>query len=245
MGVNGSRRAPAVQRTVAVLECLARQGAASLTQLVQQLGLPKSSASDVVTTMIADDLVRRRGDTFVLGESLRVLTSGLVGDARLLDRLAKDWPRQPRLGEHTVSAQALIGSRTQCVDVRLGRYLLNHTPRPGSSRVAWDGETGSPILRCFPASTVLRAARTFEGHDPTPGPETLAAWLERSLPGGNEPSRVTDTDDWELSAAVPESNSMHPPLALTLHLPARVRPEEAKDLHRALQHFTPFISDGA
>lgn len=245
MGVNDTRRAPAVHRTVAILECLARQGAASLTELVQQIGLPKSSASDIVTTMITDDLVRRRGDTFVLGDTLGVLTSGLVGDARLLDRLAKDWPRQPRLGEHTVSAQTLIGSRTLCVDVRLGRYLLQRTPRPGSSHVAWDGEKGSPVLRCFPEGAVMRAVHTFQDHDPTVNPETLSAWLKHSLPQHDEQPESVDSEDWQLSAAVPASTSAHPPVALTLHLPSRVPPGEAKELHHDLHRFASLISNGA
>lgn len=245
MGVNGPARAPAVRRAVAVLECLTRQGAANLTELSHQLGLAKSSTSDLLSTMLQEDLVRKRGDEFILGRLLSELTAGFVGEEQILDRFAKDWSRQPILGEHTVSVQAIIGTHSLCADVRLGRYLLPYTPRAGSRRMIWDGKKGEPVLRSLPAESVLRTVDAYAEYDPPRNPNDLRRWVQNNASGAQHTAMLASNGNVELSVAITPSHSHGPPVALSLHFPPRMRDAASHELRQALKDFARTVGHQA
>lgn len=219
MGVNQPERAPAVRRAMAVLAYLAQEGASTAADISKELGLPQSSTSDMVNTMLADGLLRRRQDLFAIGPLITDLAAGFVGDAALLDRFATHWPRHPELSRHTVSIQTILGTQSLCVDVRLGGYLLPFTPRPGSRSDTWKGSVGEPVLTCLTpeeAHSTLTAFGAFTAH----GPDRTAAeaWIGQHARGGQPSPLLAKTGNLELNVSLP-ATAGNPPTVLTLHLP--------------------------
>ncbi len=220
MGLNQPERAPAVRRAMAVLAYLAQEGPSSAADISKELGLPQSSTSDLVHTMLADGLLRRRQDLFTIGPLITDLAAGFVGDAALLDRFATHWPRHPELSRHTVSIQTILGTQSLCVDVRLGNYLLPFTPRPGSRSDTWKGNLGEPVLTCLTADEA-RATLTAFGAFTAHGPDrtTADSWISLHSRGIQPTPLLAGTGNLELNAALPTGPASSPPTVLTLHLP--------------------------
>ena len=245
MGVNENSRAPAVRRAVAVLEFLAHQGSASAAAVGDDLGLAKSSMSDLTNTMLADGLIQKRDNLLAIGPLFADLTSGFVADTDLLDRFAIRWQRQRLLSEHTVSVQAIVGSQSLCVEVRLGMHLLPYTPRAGARTDAWNGAVGEPVLRSLTAADLRRTLSTFAAFSPPVTQETdrkRQAWLDRNARGSQRTSLIAGTGNLELSVALSTPDSAVPPAALTLHLPPRLDGHVPGKLRTALEDFATILT---
>ncbi|MBK0418355.1 helix-turn-helix domain-containing protein [Leucobacter sp. CSA1] len=220
MAVNDSSRAPAVRRAVAALDFLAHIGRASAADVSRDLGLAKSSTADLLATMQAVDLVRKRGDEYELGALASELTAGFVGDPAILDGFAKHWARQPIVNEHTVTIETLLGATALCLDLRIGRYVLPSTPRIGRRIPLWDGAAGSPLLLCMPTEALARTLERFEGFDGSP--ERTAAileWRAREAPRPRAATRLSSRGNIEISLALPVAFAGSPPVTVTAHLP--------------------------
>lgn len=236
--MNGPGRAPAVRRAVAVLNFLAQQGASTATDIAHELDLAKSSTSDLLNTMLADGLLRKRRDVFDIGPLVTSLAAGFVGDADLIDRFVLLWPRQPLLAEHTVSVQAIVGTQNLCVDVRLGRYLLPYTPRPGSRTDLWSGGVGEPVLRSLSAPEVRRTMEAFAGFAPgTLAGDTAQAWVDKHARGHQPVPLMAKTGNLELNVALASGSSTAPPTVLSLQLPPRLEGHMPPSLWSALEEF--------
>lgn len=244
MAVNNGRRAPAVRRTVAVLDLLSRSGQASASEISAELMLPKSSTADLVATMHESGLLARRGDDYVAGELITGLAAGFTGDAAMLERFAADWGKHPVLHEHTVALYALLGTRAMCVDTRLGTHVLPATPRAGRVISLWhdDNGDGSPFLRLIPRPALVRTLSQFEGfgHTTEEGAAALE-WWDRV--GDTRPFAINDTDPHGLSVGVlvPTTRTEGPPVVLAAHL-LREHNDQVREIHQALHDLAVLIT---
>lgn len=242
MGLNEPQRAPAVHRAVSVLAFLAQGGPASATEISRDLGLAKSSTSDLIGTMQEAGLLSRRVDDLSIGPLLGALTEGLVGDSGVLERFATHWPRQRTLTDHTVSVQSILGDRNLCMEVRLGRHLLPYTPRAGSRTTVWSEDgTGDAILRALMPADVERTMTAFAGFDETnPDDQTRHSWLKANAVGRQDEPVIAATSNREFNVQLPHTEGRVPPVLLTLHLPPRLDVDVAP-LRSALHDFAEVI----
>lgn len=192
-----------------------------------------------MSTMLADDLIQKRDDGFVIGPLFAQLTRGFVGDSNLMDRFAITWQRQRLLSAHTVSVQTILGDRSLCAEVRHGAHLLPFTPHPGLRNDLWHRAEGEPALRCLTAAQVRAGASAFAAFSP-PVDEALAdakdAWIERHARGAQRIPLVARTGNLEFNVALSRSEGM-PPAVLTLHLPPRLEGHVSLELRTAFEDF--------
>ena len=218
-------RAPAVRRAAAVLNLLAFERRATQGEIVRSAGLAKSSASDLIGTLLEERLVARSGDALVLGTAFVEIAAGFAGDVTVVRRFGPGWERSPLLREHTVSLQALVGTRSVCVCVRLGAHVLPYTPRAGN-RLPFAAECGwEPVTRTVPRDDLLRTITRFPEHgSPMEERERFDALLGRS-DAAEEPA-IASTGNLEVNALVSTGAERGAPVVATLHLP----PSYAGDL---------------
>lgn len=239
MGMNEPAAAPAVHRAAAILSFLAFRESATPTTLAFELGMAKSSMSDVLGTMLAEGLVQRRDDSFVIGPVFADLARGFVGETDVMDRFAIAWQRQSLLSEHTVSVQAIVGTRSLCTEVRHGAHLLPFTPLPGLRTELWHGAEGEPALRCLSARQIRLAMSAFDALSPVDGrdvAEARSSWIDHHAVGGQHVPLVALTGNLELNAALTRKDAL-PPAVLTLHLPPHREGDVSVELRTAFQDF--------
>ncbi|MEU7479820.1 IclR family transcriptional regulator [Lentzea sp. NPDC042327] len=123
-----------VDRAIAVLELLARNGEAGITEIAAELGVHKSSASRLVYTLRARDLVEQNGERgpFRIGLGMLRFAGAVTGQ---LD--------YARLGGPVCSALADQLGETVNIAVLDGDNALNVSQARGSSAVAaqnWVGQ---------------------------------------------------------------------------------------------------------
>ncbi len=234
---------PAIHRAAAVLEFLAFNEVATPSTLSGELGIAKSSLSDILSTMLADGLIQKRDDGFVIGPLFGQLTRGFVGDTNLMDRFAVTWQRQRLLSAHTVSVQTIIGAHSICAEVRHGAHLLPFTPRTGLRNDLWHGPEGEPALRCLTAAQLQANSNAFAAFSP-PIDAALAEarrlWIERHARGAQRIPFVARTGNLEFNVALSRSETM-PPAVLTLHLPPRQEGHVSFELRTAFEDFAALL----
>ncbi|MFD4675257.1 IclR family transcriptional regulator [Lentzea sp. NPDC058450] len=159
MGNNGEGRDPAlvqsVDRAVTVLELLARNGEAGITEIAAELGVHKSSASRLVYTLQARELVEQDGERgpFRIGLGMRRFAgavSGPIDYVRVGGPVCVDLA--DRLGE-TVNIAVLDGD-----------VALNVSQARGGSAVAaqnWVGQR-TPLHATSSGKVLLAAASDSE-----------------------------------------------------------------------------------
>jgi DNA-binding IclR family transcriptional regulator len=236
--------APAVHRAATIVDFLMFKGVASPTTLAAELGLSKSSLSDILTTMLADGLIRKRDDGLVIGPLFAELTKGFVGETALMDRFAITWQRQRLLSEHTVSVQTVIGTHSLCVEVRHGAHLLPFTPLPGLRSDVWVGIEGEPVLRCLTAEQVRYTTTTFAAFSPAVEErvdEGRNAWIARHALGRQRIPLVAHTGNLEFNTPLSRGGDM-PPAVLTLHLPPHLEGRVSHELRSAFEDFAAPLS---
>jgi hypothetical protein len=246
VGINDTGRAPAVRRAAAALEVVARSGHASVAEISRDLNLAKSSASDLLSTMLTERMLTRRGGALVLGELLAELAAGFVGNPNILQRFALYWNKYPPLEEHTLSLQALLGTQNLCVDVRIGRHVLPYTPRAGSRLPVWDGARGEPILAHVSADDADATLRRFRGFNGAVDErEGIVSWIREHAPSAPAaPSPLlSSTGNFELVSLLPDRAPGAPPVAVTLHLPSRAAGTDHIELGVALTRLAHALAD--
>ncbi|MET0454153.1 MAG: helix-turn-helix domain-containing protein [Mycobacterium sp.] len=159
MGIAGPRT-PAVHRGVRVLDAVSAGTARTPAALIGKLGLPKSSISDLLSTLEDVGFIARGTD------------GGLHAGARWSalsdpDALAHNLFRAcatPDLEGHTVSLVRLFGNQVVFVDVHLGRLPLPLTPRPGQRANAAACAGASAILTSMPSGEAADAVWAVAAH---------------------------------------------------------------------------------
>lgn len=227
-------RAPAVHRAVRLVDALAFERRARPADLARAIGLPKSSASDLIGTLLEERMLARSGEDLVLGRAFLDLAAGFVGRQGMLRDFGIGWERSRALREHTVTLQALIGAHSVCVGVRLGSAVLPYTPRAGSRLPLWSDGAPEPVLRVVDPDDVFRTLEAFpeaSSADPRTPP---GAW-----PDGPAPSA---TGNLELNALVSAGADRGGPVVATVHLPPGT--DASPRLPAALRAFARDLHDG-
>lgn len=191
MSNNGEERDPAlvqsVDRAVAVLELLARNGEAGITEIAAELGVHKSSASRLVYTLQARDLVEQDGERgpFRIGIGMLRFAGAVTGQldyvrvggpvcSELADRLGETVNiavldsgvalnvSQAR-GSSAVAAQNWVGQRTPLHATSSGKVLLAAASEEDQERVlAGDLEPCAPRTITDPGKLRCVLRRTAE-----------------------------------------------------------------------------------
>lgn len=224
MGMTTPERAPAARRAIAVLDLIAGRSDVTWSDVSRDLMLARSSTSDLISTMLNEQLIERHGDSLAFGTVWLRCASAFVSTGPLLERFVREWDTTELLNAHTLSVQSLMGDQTMCVDVRMGRQVLSVTPRAGSRYPVWDGKTGEPILTRLSLQSIessLSAFGRFCGVDDARSGEILAWAKEHSTATTSiAPVEKATTGDYEMSVMIPSLLSETIPTAITLHLPA-------------------------
>lgn len=219
MGVTNGR-APAVRRAAAALDVIAHAGgSAQAVDIGRDLGLAKSSTSDLINTMLTERLLGRRDGALIIGDRIAEVAAGFVGHPGLLKRFIDGWQREPQLREHTASVQVLIGTHSLCVEVRISPHVLPYTPRAGSRLPLWDGTTVEPVATQLPRADVDRALQMY-GDTDADDAAAITDWLDHhpSDVADLEPHRSATGND-ELIVPVAPRRDPGPPVVITVHLP--------------------------
>lgn len=237
-------RAPAVQRAVRALDVVAHQRRIPPVELGRALDLPKSSVSDLTSTLLEERMLARRGGHLVLGTAFIEMAAGFVGGVATLRRFGIGWERSAVLREHTVTLQSLIGTHSVCVAVRLGARPLPYTPRAGSRQPLWPAAGPEPVLRAVPRAAVVRSLAEFP--ESSPDDAELRAWAtghretddgpDESAEGPLDASGASATGNIELNALVATGESRGGPTVVSLHLPP-THTAGTRELHAALDQF--------
>ncbi|MCC6497701.1 MAG: helix-turn-helix domain-containing protein [Propionibacteriaceae bacterium] len=218
MSVTPARRRPSVPgvaRAAAILTEIARNDGQAISSLAGNVGLAKSTTSDVTGTLVEQQLLTRdTAGQFHLGSRIDRLASSWVGQTGVLRRFIRACERQPGLSGHTVLLLVPQGSTLLCLDVRLGTRPLPQTPRPGMRFELAESAPGRALLRAIDPhalSRLLERAAAFEGLTPDflTGVAAAADAL-RSAPGeaatATEPRSVAAANElpastWVLASA--------------------------------------------
>jgi DNA-binding IclR family transcriptional regulator len=161
MGNNGEERDTAlvqsVDRAIAVLELLARNGEAGITEIAAELGVHKSSASRLVYTLQARELVEQNGERgpFRIGFGMLKFAGAVTGQ---LD--------YARMGGPVCTALAEQLGETVNIAVLDGDTVVNVSQAQGSSAVAaqnWVGQRTPP--HATSSGKILLAAAPHESQE--------------------------------------------------------------------------------
>lgn len=189
MAVSDTARAPAyvksAARVLAVLDLLAERGPLRLSEIVEALGLPPSSAHGLLHTMVLSGYVERDADqAYGLGLRLWQIAQTFDGIERLR-RVMKPFMDElvERTGE-TVQLAQLDGIESLYLEISLSPHPMKLASTVGGFLAAHASAIGKALLA---------------GLDP----EEARARLERSSPQQLTPNTITDVDALmrELAAA--------------------------------------------
>lgn len=119
-GLGASSPAPAVTRAAAVLEVLAESptGRLTLSDLSRELGIPKSSTSNLLLALEEARLITRQGADFALGRKLVELGAAYLSRLDEVQEFYKYCEQAPTLSGETVRIAMLDGDHV----IYLARY---------------------------------------------------------------------------------------------------------------------------
>lgn len=244
MGMSKTPRTPAVDRAVAALDIVAHLDNAGWTDIGRQLGLAKSSTTNLVETMITGRLLRRHGSQLVLGGLIPELANGFVGHPHVLRRFGLGWDKFPGLMGHTLTIQSLLGYEFMYLDVRLGSSLLPYTPRAGSRFASWQGGRAEPAMHPIPPEDIaLVMARFQRFHGKPEMAQDIIQWaLDRRATEGSAVQRhqsIQGND--ELTTLVTRATERSFPVTLSLHL-SRDSEADIEELSLSLRQFAATLT---
>jgi len=144
---------PAISRALDVLEYLSRKRDATFTGIYTELGLPKSSAYHILSTMESRGYIRRFGQEGIYGLGLRLYELGNVAAARIdirkealpfLRELAVKTNQTCHLGvldeTEGVYMEKVESTRPVIMNSWLGKRLSLHSTSIGKILLAWQNE---------------------------------------------------------------------------------------------------------
>ncbi|WP_026555231.1 IclR family transcriptional regulator [Arthrobacter sp. 35W] len=118
--LGGTSPAPAVTRAAAVLDVLAasQSGRLTLSDLARELGIPKSSTSNLLLALEDADLITRQGADFALGIKLVELGAAYLSRRDEVREFYRFCEEAPTLSRETVRIAMLDGTNV----IYLARY---------------------------------------------------------------------------------------------------------------------------
>ena len=119
-GLGSASPAPAVTRAAAVLEALAASatGRLTLSDLARELGIPKSSTSNLLLALEEARLINRQGAEFTLGRKLVELGAAYLSRLDEVQEFYRFCEQAPTLSGETVRIAMLDGTNV----IYLARY---------------------------------------------------------------------------------------------------------------------------
>ncbi len=140
--------APAVLRAASILKMIARRGddPPRTTDLANQLGLPKSSTTNIVTALVDSGLVRRNGNTYSLGPALVDLASAFLRHEDPVQRFREFVPTLPMLSQETAQLAMLNESDVVYLARHDGNQAITLTSIVGKRLPASSTALGKAIL---------------------------------------------------------------------------------------------------
>lgn len=211
MGLN-EPRTPAVHRATRLMDAIWSGQADSPAALVGALQMAKSSVADLLDAMEEEGLVALTQDGHLLPGGRWATLADTEG---VVDRLLRACARTPELDGHTIAVAHLYGAQAVYVDVRLGRYPLPLTPRPGQSFACAESAAAIAVLSSLAPSTAAQIVTDAAAHQGLSQREVdLVIALRRGQRSSCELNSVRT--GWQVAAAVPFTRT-----ALVMHLPER------------------------
>jgi len=187
----------AVDRAVEALEALAATGTASVGQVAERLGVHKSTASRILSSLAAHGLVEQRdaGGTYALGFGLVRLASAVTSRLdfsqiaqRLCDRVAEDLRLTANVAVlddvHAVNVSQAVGTGLLAPRHYVGLRTPGHATSSGKALLAHSGSARRRIT-----------AQALEPH--TERTITTADALERELARVREQDWAASNEEWE------------------------------------------------
>jgi DNA-binding IclR family transcriptional regulator len=159
MGIAGPRT-PAVHRGVRVLDAVSAGTARTPAALIEMLGLPKSSVSDLLGTLEDVGFLARGADG---GLHVGARWSELSDPDAVAHNLFRACAT-PDLDGHSISLVRLFGNQAIFVDVHPGRLPLPLTPRPGQRTGAVTSAGATAILSSMSADEASEAVSAAAAH---------------------------------------------------------------------------------
>lgn len=166
-----------VDRAISILELLLRNGDAGITDIAEALGVHKSTASRLVYTLQARELVEQDGERgrFTIGIGMLRFAGGVTGQMDLA-----------RLGTPQCEALAEKLGETVNIAVHDGADALNVCQARGTSAVAAQNWTGQRVpLHATSSGKVLLGAADESGREPLLAGE-LSAYTARTITDPDE-----------------------------------------------------------
>lgn len=182
IGAETSSSVQSVDRALAVLEILADQGESGVTDIANALGIHKSTASRLLSALLARDFVEQVADRgrFKLGLGVLRLAGavtsnleGVAGSRSITKRLANE------VGE-TVNIAVLRGNQVFYVDQVAGPNILSMRSWVGNTHPTHCSATGK-ALTAWLSEKERVAARPTSWEKVTPHSITNAKELEGEL----------------------------------------------------------------
>lgn len=140
--------APAVLRAAAILELIAAHpdNPPRITDLAVDLGLPKSSTTNIVTALVEAGLARRNGSTYTLGPTLVDLASAFLKDEDPILRFRQFVPALPTASQETVQLGTLSGADVVYLARHEGNQTITMTSSVGKRLPASSTALGKAML---------------------------------------------------------------------------------------------------
>src|SRR5690606_9474981 len=125
--------APAVARAVKVLEFLAQCAPQpqTLTSIARAIGAAKSSTSNICTVLLEAEMIRRRGDGYLLGRRTAELGGAYLAAFNEVDEFYQICDESPVLAKELAQLAVLDGMSVQYLARREGDSSLRLTARVG------------------------------------------------------------------------------------------------------------------
>jgi IclR family acetate operon transcriptional repressor len=206
-----SRRAypgtQAVLRAVRLLKAIGAQpGEPTLADLVQAVGLNKTTAYRLLTALEAEGLVERGdGDGYRLGPELVALGGRALGAPDLREAAREELVALAKNTRETAHLEVRVGGETLILDEVMGSHRMGTTPSVGTRWPAHATSTGKVLLAALSASD-LEALLTSALPALTPRTITDKAALRRELLRVRERGYATGIEELEpgfMAVAVP------------------------------------------
>jgi DNA-binding IclR family transcriptional regulator len=153
---------PAVVRAVQILDLLAASpNPVSFSQLVNELGLPKSSVHGLCLTLLKMNLVQKHDSGhFTLGGHVMSWANAFLARIDITQEFFAAWDEMRVMPEETITLSVLDGNDVVYIACRNGSRPLGVTFRTGMRLPAIYTATGKAMLMTYPEGTVEKIVET-------------------------------------------------------------------------------------
>ncbi|KQR04136.1 IclR family transcriptional regulator [Arthrobacter sp. Leaf141] len=222
-----------VDRALQILEILARQGDAGVTEIAEQMGIHKSTVSRLVGSLVGREMVRQNSERgkYQLGFGILRLAASIPGRLSLVHEAGSILEKLAADHKETVNLAVLRSNYAVNVDQAMGPSTLATYDWVGSLTPLHATSSGKVLLAGLSADEREQILRTVGLSARTPLTITNRAELEKQLLGVSRNGYAVVHEEFELgltAMAVPVYNHVGKVIAaLSISGPAfRFMPED-------------------